>query len=400
MFVILQNCFAFYRRTIFQRLLAGEAGMKGRLVFGLDSPTQNVRVFNSIEEIPPFDGVERDQYVMVKNRWLRWPWVWQSGLLREVFRRDVRVVVSQGDPYNLSSILALVLIRLFTRKRVLLWTIAIMERPRGIKGIIKRLLWQLPHGMLLYGHWGRKCLIEDFGHNPDRLYVIFNSLDQIRQIELRNALDGKDVIEERKRIFESTHEDPVVFHIGRLNHDKKLHMLLEAAAVLLHDGQPINVLLVGDGNAVDELRRQADALAISDRVRFYGKCYDEEKTARLISCADVGVAPSDLGLMAMHSLIYGTPVITHDNPEDQAPESEAIIPGKTGDLFEYDNVEALTLTIRNWIETERDREEIQRNCYEVIQQYYNPENQIKVFRAALEGVPASRVSRGGSRYAL
>ena len=41
--------------------------------------------------------------------------------------------------------------------------------------------------------------------------------------------------------------------------------------------------------------------------------------------SDLTVSPGNIGLTAIHSLSYGTPVCSHSNFNNQMPESEAII---------------------------------------------------------------------------
>lgn len=389
MFVITQQRFASYRRPIYQRLLAGHAGMKGRLVFGLNSPHDDVASFTSIEDIPLFEGIVPDQYVLVNNRRIVRPALWQSGLLREVFRRDVEVVVFEGNPRSLSDWAAMILLRLFTRKRVLTWTQGITHSYSGLEGVIKRWNWRLPHGMLLYGNRARRILTEEFGHDPDRLYVIYNSLDHARHIELRETLTPEILARQRKTLFGASPEDPVLLCIGRMTRVKKVDMLLAAAAEMLCRGCPVNILLVGDGDAVEDLRRQAEELGLGQRVCFYGACYGEEENARLIGCSTLCVVPGPIGLTAIHALSFGIPVITSDHFSKHGPEFEAIIPERTGDFFRHDDVSSLAETIQKWLETDRDPEQLRQYCFAVIDKYYNPETQVEVFRAALEGRPAS-----------
>lgn len=109
----------------------------------------------------------------------------------------------------------------------------------------------------------------------------------------------------------------------------------------------------------------------------------------MIMSANVTVSPGKVGLTAMHSLAYGTPVITHDNFDAQMPEYEAIFPGKTGDFFRREDSADLARLIKIWtlkgdIRTDQEREA----CYEVIEKRYNPELQRKVIESALEGKPA------------
>ena len=54
-------------------------------------------------------------------------------------------------------------------------------------------------------------------------------------------------------------------------------------------------------------------LNLQDQIWFYGACYDESKLGELIFNADLCVSPGNVGLTAVHSMGYGTPVITHNN---------------------------------------------------------------------------------------
>ena len=65
------------------------------------------------------------------------------------------------------------------------------------------------------------------------------------------------------------------------------------------------------------------------------------------------------------------------------PEYEAIIEGKTGSLYEYGSNDSLIEKIKQWLEDEKDREVIRRYCYEVIDEYYNPNKQVEFINDAV-----------------
>ena len=52
----------------------------------------------------------------------------------------------------------------------------------------------------------------------------------------------------------------------------------------------------------------------------------------------------------MHSLIYGTPVVTHNNFAEQMPEFEAVRPNVSGAFYKYNDVSDLCLKIEEVIE--------------------------------------------------
>ncbi|MCS5968893.1 glycosyltransferase [Klebsiella variicola subsp. variicola] len=84
----------------------------------------------------------------------------------------------------------------------------------------------------------------------------------------------------------------------------------------------------------------------------------------------------------MHSLNYGTPVITHDNFEFQMPEYEAITDNVTGSFFEYNSAESLAKEILVWTKKVKDEETI-KACHDVIDRLYNPRTQSRIIHEVL-----------------
>ena len=62
------------------------------------------------------------------------------------------------------------------------------------------------------------------------------------------------------------------------------------------------------------------------------------------------------------------------------PEFEAIVDGVTGTFFEEDNVVSLSEAIKKWLSINKDRDEIRKACYSVIDEKYNPHRQVQVMK--------------------
>jgi glycosyltransferase involved in cell wall biosynthesis len=133
------------------------------------------------------------------------------------------------------------------------------------------------------------------------------------------------------------------------------------------------------------------AKAMSISVVFYGSCYDEEKIALLLMSANATVVPGAIGLTALHSLIYGTPVVAHDDATQQGPEWEAIISGTNGQLFKKGDPIELAKAIRKWCKSALPDENMRKECYNSIDQCYRPSYQIGVIDAAVAGQSADQI---------
>lgn len=301
---------------------------------------------------------------------------WQKNVANALFK-DYSHYIVIGEERNLSIWLFLLLSKLFRRKKVYFWTHGAYGKERGLKLFISNLFFKMGYGSFVYSNYSRDLLIRR-GFSPERLFTIHNSLDYDRQVKLRNTELSSDLYQ---RHFDNN--NPVLLFIGRLTKVKKLDLLIDAVKKLKEQGKLYNLVFVGDGSEKETLIRYVEKNELNRHVWFYGACYDEKNNAVLIHNADLCVAPGNVGLTAMHTMVFGTPVISHNNFPWQMPEFEAIHPGETGDFFEMDNVDSLAKTIQKWFENGKSREIIRKACYNEIDTQWNPQYQIEVLKKGL-----------------
>lgn len=264
------------------------------------------------------------------------------------------------------------------RAKILYWSHGWYGKESRIKAIVKKLFFNLADGVLLYGNYARGLMIKE-GFSPDTLYTIHNALHHSRQVKLRNSITPSNIYSEH---FDNNY--PTIIFIGRLTKVKQLDLVINALSLLKEKGRKCNLVFVGDGSERNSLGAIVKEKCLEDSVWFYGACYDERQNAELIYNADLCVAPGNIGLTAMHSLVFGCPAISHNDFKWQMPEFEAIHPGVTGDFFERNNVDALAGTIEKWfIEHSDRREEVRLACYNEIDNYWTPEYELQVLKKAL-----------------
>ena len=300
-----------------------------------------------------------------------------KGLFRQLWRRkDFDGYLIVGAPMCLSIWLLCCFLRVFRpQKKIYFWTHGWYGKESRIERIIKKTFLRLADGLFLYGNYAKKLLLKE-GFHDAKLHVIHNSLSYNIQFKLRQQMRITDVYEKHFK-----NSDPVLLFIGRLTPIKKLDMLIDALSKLQKRGKKYNLVFVGDGSEKGPLKEQVEALNLSEQVWFYGPCYDELTNAELIYNADLCVAPGNIGLTAIHVLMFGCPAITHNDFSYQMPEFEAIVPYKTGDFFERDNVEALASVIDRWfMQNNQLRECMREFCYNEIDQNWTPHYQMKVIK--------------------
>lgn len=306
-------------------------------------------------------------------------WYWQEDVVRQLFK-DYDNYILLGETRAISTWLFCLLARLQkSKKKVYMWSHAWYGKETKLEKYIKKILFRLPNGgMFCYGDYARNLMIKE-GFNSNKLYTIHNSLAYEKQIEVRKSLITTDVYYKH-----FGNENKNLFFIGRLTPIKKLDQILQAIAICRNRKRNYNVILIGDGEKTKELKTLTTNLGLENQVWFYGACYDEIELSLLIYNADLCVAPGNIGLTSIHSMVFGTPCITHNDFSHQMPEFEVIKEGITGSFFKRNDVNDLADCIDRWFMTKGNkRDEVRKSCMDIIDKEWNPHYQIEVFKQVL-----------------
>ena len=361
--VLIDNIAAHYRGPIF-RLLDSEIGL-------------DFFVGDKQEDVKKMDYTTlRGRVSEVHNRYFRHCY-YQVGVPSLLFKSyDTYLIL--GDMRCLSTWMLLIGHTFFPRKRMYLWSHGDLGKSGKLHSLIMRLFYSMANGAFIYNERSREIMIRK-GVPAHKLRTIYNSLDYDRQLPIRQELHTDSIYSDH---FKNDNRN--IIFIGRLTKVKRLDLILEALSVLRERGEYYNVTFIGDGVERQLLEAKVRELNLSGSVWFYGECYEEKENACLIYNADLCVSPGNIGLTAMHVLMFGCPAITNDDFNHQMPEFEAIIDGKTGSFFNDGDSLSLADSISGWFDThQNDREIIRNNCYQVIDGKWNPHNQIAIFKDVL-----------------
>jgi glycosyltransferase involved in cell wall biosynthesis len=364
-------------RTLLWKVLLSNAKYRFYFYHGSEETSGIQPVKFNEAETPEY----RDRVKILKNFYIRKSiLVWQKNVLKTALKTKPQAVIITGDSWVLSNWI-IALIYKIRGIPVIFWSHGIYGNESIIKKVIRKLFFRLADYHLLYERRGKKVMIKE-GFNPDKLHVIFNSLDYNKSLALRKEVLNID----KSKVFDffKNPKLPTLIFIGRLTPIKKLHYIILALHKLSKHGQFINMLFIGEGSESDNLKLLIEQKNLVNQCFFYGSCYSEKKLAQLIASADVCVSPGNVGLTAIHSFSYGTPVITHGNFVNQMPEVEIITDGITGLFFEENNIDSLAEKIKYWLLAHKsDKSAVREKCFKAIDTYYNPYYQVKVIENLL-----------------
>ena len=308
-------------------------------------------------------------YPILKNIYIKDVLIYQRHLVKLIFKKKFDKYIFLGDSYSLSTWICLIFLKI-SRKKVIIWT----HGSKGGENILKRnflkCFYSLSDHLLLYGNFSKKILKTKFKLKKE-MSVVYNSLNYSKQLKIRNIIsDTNHDLNFKYLIF-----------IGRIERRKRIDLLLEAFSLIIKNKQysSLRLYIIGDGLSLNELKNKYK----NPNVIFLGAIYDERIIADYLYNAELLVSPGHVGLNVIHSLTYGTPIITHNNFKNHSPEFEAILPGKTGDFFKENSIEDLSNVIINWLEKYYSRKITRNECYDIIDNYYNPNYQHNIIKTII-----------------
>ncbi|WP_223543419.1 glycosyltransferase [Pseudomonas sp. GL-B-12] len=279
-----------------------------------------------------------------------------------------------ANPNHISTWLAAIICRL-RFKNVVFWGHGFKSDKKTKSNFIRKIFFKLANSFYTYG-WRAKDNAVNLGFSSKNIHVGYNSLDYNTQLKVRNTLVASEP---------SDSETLNIICISRLTYACRYDMLFQAIelAKTINPNMVISVTLIGDGPERAHLEKIACDLKIE--TDFVGELYDEKIIARYISSADVTISPGKIGLTAMHSLMYGTPVISNDDYVSQMPEVEAIVTGHTGEVFCNGSISSLADALLIFKSKYLDRKKTREECFLMIDKIYNPSNQAHILKMAIEG---------------
>ena len=286
-----------------------------------------------------------------------------------------------ANPNHLTTWLSAIICRL-RKKRVVFWGHGFKTSELTTSNKIRKIFFSLSHAFYTYGFNAKKNAVR-LGFNAQNIHVGFNSLDYDSQLTVRNQLTSTPT----KCNYSPT--TLTISCISRLTYTCRYDILFDAI-VKARESSDINfnVVIIGDGPERSSLEAKAKELQLN--VEFLGPVYDEQRIAEILYQSDVTISPGKIGLTAMHSLMYGTPVISHDDFVSQMPEVEAVVTGFTGELFKTGDTNHLAEILTLFPARYPNRDQTRKNCFAMIDRIYNPSKQIEILKMAINNTPAAQ----------
>ncbi len=206
----------------------------------------------------------------------------------------------------------------------------------------------------------KKGLLRD-GVNEKRIWSIPNFID------LKEYKSIGDTEKQALRIKLDLPETPLVLYVGRFVQRKGINYLLEAWKKVQKEVAQARLLLLGDGQTFEEMRRYAEKLSIAETTHFLGHVNNVQE---YLQAADIFVLPSiqeGMPNALLEAMASGLPVVA----TRIGGVVDIIEDGIDGVLVEPADTEGLAEKILQLLKRKDMAETIACNAYQKIKNHYS-----------------------------
>lgn len=144
-------------------------------------------------------------------------------------------------------------------------------------------------------------ILGSYGVKKERIFVTYNSPDTDVLFKVKEEVDKSEPLlpENKFRIM----------HVGRLVEWKRVDLLLEATALLKNKIPGIELIVIGDGPQLNDLKKLSGSLNIEDKIKFAGSIYDPVLLGRYFKASTIYILAGIGGLSINEAMCFDKPVI-------------------------------------------------------------------------------------------
>ncbi len=173
-----------------------------------------------------------------------------------------------------------------------------------------------------------KDIVKSYGVEPSKVFITYNSPDT--DIHLKTY---KEILQEPLMLIPNVKR---IIHVGRLVKWKRVDLLIEAYRKLKVSHSDLELIIVGAGPELENLKAQANNDA---SIIFTGAIYDEKVLGKYLNESSVYVLAGMGGLSINEAMCYAKPIVCS---VADGTEKEIVREGENGFFFENGNLNSLT----------------------------------------------------------
>lgn len=373
---ILQRVCPPYRIPLFRRL-SSTCGIELQLFVGADVPNTKVK---SAEVI---DGINvrklKTHFLQIGDRTI----VVHRRLLLALKQYAPDVVICEGESHIVGCFIGLLYRTMRPSTGVVHWSLGAV--PGGdapwysLRAVCRRWFRRQFDAFVVYSSFGRGVLIKE-QIPAERIFVAVNVADtQEHILQFTRGEFSKTIARERLGLRDKF----TAIYVGSIERDKRLEVLIRASVLV--GVNRVNVVIVGDGDCVEELKDLAKEIGATS-VAFVGRVV--EGLATYYRCSDALVLPGRGGIVISEAMAYGLPVIAF---EADGTEYDLVQDALTGVRLRRGDAEELAAVLDAVIRDANVCQAMGQRAQEMVGKYFTQEAMAKnIIQAAHSAQQARR----------
>ncbi len=156
----------------------------------------------------------------------------------------------------------------------------------------------------------RTVAMRDWKYPPEKVQAIYSGVDT----SMSASAHARSVDSMRLSLGIPSGGDPVLVCVGRLHPIKGHDVLIEAVSILRQDHPEIALVLVGNGQEIDNLRAQVRELSLEGSVVFVGFQRDVDPYLRAADLFVLSSRSEAMPMALLEAMAAGLPVVVSDLP--------------------------------------------------------------------------------------
>ena len=219
----------------------------------------------------------------------------------------------------------------------------------------------------------RKFLINENIFNKEILYTLRDPIINMREYLLKKK---------EKLSYKNLEKEDYIIGIGRLTKQKNFSLLINSFKEIQNSHKNLKLVILGEGEEENKLKKIVNKLNISDKVLFLGYQKNVYKFLINAKCFILSSLWEDPGFVLIESIISNTSILSSDCPNGP---KELIKHKQNGFVFSNNDAHSCEKQISSFLKDKKDLKEILYNNLKM-SKMFSLYNHQKNFKNIIEGV--------------
>lgn len=241
---------------------------------------------------------------------------------------------------------------------------------------------KLIDGRIVYSNYAKEFLIRNNLYNGN-IYVAENSPDTNLLEKLKQDYDNNFSLLESISSQIKPNNELIILSVGRLTKNRGMEPLIYAFQDLIKIYQGIKLIIIGEGENSNNLKKLVKILQIQGIV-FIGSVYDPYVLSKYYYLSDIFIIPNLSSLAIKEAMVFENAIIT----SEYGLEVHAIDDGWNGFIISSANKDDIFEKLKLLVTNKALRKELSENAKKTIATKYNINIMIDSFILALNSLNA------------